>query len=352
MIKASETLRDAASQPKERHATSLAIEIGLSSTANDHLISPQRAGITLIETLTVIAIVGILVALLLPAVQMARESARRIRCSSNLRQMALALHAYHEVHRRMPPAAIAISSPKVVSVCGTGASFLGINIVGESNRGKGSHGTSWMLRVLPYIEQGAVFDRWDFTTSVSGNRVTAESDVPMFYCPSRRKTVINRSIMFGQWSRGGNDYGGCIGACNGWHNCGANETWVVPDGRRGAGPCKGLFALQPSVRFADVMDGLSNTIMLGEVQRLDLGTDATTSRDGWAVGGVSTHFSTCSEECRGPNSKNFEEPGSHHPGGAQFAMADGVVQFISNAVSNSAFSVMGSMGQGDIDSGP
>ncbi len=316
------------------------------------IIGRERYGITLVEMLVALGIVGILIALLLPAVQTVRESSRRIRCGNNLKQMALGLHAYHDVHRRMPAAAIAASSPKTISICGTAESYLSLDVIGEGSRGNGFHGTSWMLRLLPYVEQGAIFDRWDFTTSVSGNRITAESDVPLFYCPSRRKTVINQSIMFGAWGLGGNDYGGCVGACNAWHNCGAHETWMVPDGRRATGPCKGIFALQPSVRFADATDGLSNTIMIGEVQRLDLGADVTTSRDGWASGGVSTHFSTCSEQCRGPNSKHFEEPGSQHPGGAQFAMGDGAVQFISNTVSSAAFSAMGSMGQGDVVASP
>src|SRR4029078_2156811 len=101
-----------------------------------------------------------------------------------------------EVHRRMPPAAIAVSTPKVISICGTGASYLSLDVIGEGNRGNGFHGTSWMLRLLPYVEKAAVVDSWAFRTSVSGNRVTAESDVRLFYCPSRRKTVVNRSIMF------------------------------------------------------------------------------------------------------------------------------------------------------------
>jgi hypothetical protein len=96
------------------------------------------------------------------------------------------------------------------------------------------------------------------------------------------------------------------------------------------------------------MDGLTNTIMVGEVQRLDLGKDVTTSRDGWAVGGVSTLFSTCSDGCKGPNSKHFEEPGSHHPRGAQFAMGDGSIRFISNSVAKATFSAMGSMAQKDL----
>ena len=311
-----------------------------------------RKGITLVEMLVTLAVIGILIALVMPAVQQARESSRRTICSNHLRQISLGLHAYHEAHSRMPPPAILASDPRFVPICGSGAGFLAMDVAGEGSRGRGFHGTSGMLRLLPYVEQAALYNQWDFTTSVSGNQDVAETNIAIFYCPSRRKTVTNRGIMIGGWSRGGNDYGGCIGACNGWHNCGAHESWMVANGRRATGPCKGIFSLQRSTRFAEATDGLTTTILVGEVQRLDLGTDVTTSRDGWALGGVSTHFSTCSDGCSGPNAKHFEEPGSHHPLGAQFAMADGAIQFISNNVSKTVFMAMGSMGQGDIASGP
>lgn len=309
-------------------------------------------GFTLIELLVVLAVIGMLTALIFPAVQQARESARRSMCNNHLRQIALGLHSYHDSHNRIPPPAIVSSAPKKVAICQSSQSFLAIDAIADGNRGIGGHGTSWMLRILPYVEQDSLYKQWSFTTSVSGNRPVAETDIRLFYCPSRRKTVINRAIMFGGWNTGGNDYGGCIGACNGWHNCGRHESWVVQDGRRAAGPCKGIFSIQQNARFADATDGLTNTIMVGEVQRLDLGADVTTSRDGWAVGGVSTQFSTCSDGCKGPNSKHFEEPGSHHPHGAQFAMADGSTQFISNTVAKAVFSAMGSMGQGDVVSSP
>jgi prepilin-type N-terminal cleavage/methylation domain-containing protein/prepilin-type processing-associated H-X9-DG protein len=312
----------------------------------------HRAALTLIELLVVLAIVGVLTALLFPVVQQTRESSRRTACGNRLRQIALGLHSYHDANSRMPPPAIVASSPGLVTICGSGTGYLAQDVIGEAGRGAGFHGTSWMLRVLPYVEQSNLYNQWNFTTSVRGNQQAAEANVPLYYCPSRRKTVINRGIMFGGWGSGGNDYGGCIGACNGWHNCGAHESWTVADGRRATGPCKGIFSLQRSTRFADATDGLTNTIMIGELQRLDLGKDVTTSRDGWAVGGVSTHFSTCSDGCGGPNSKHFEEPGSSHPNGAQFAMADGSVRFLATTVPRTVFSALGSMGQGDIGTEP
>lgn len=83
--------------------------------------------------------------------------------------------------------------------------------------------------------------------------------------------------------------------------------------------------------------------MLGELQRLDEGTDITTSRDGWAVGGVSNLFSTCSDGCAGINSAHFEEPGSSHVGGAHFALADGSVRFLSDNISIDVFRALGQM---------
>lgn len=312
-----------------------------------------RTATTLLELLVVLAIIAILIALLLPAVQQAREASRRTACGSRLRQIALGLHAYHDAHGRMPPPAISASQPSTVTICGTGSGYWGLDVIGEAGRGPGFHGTGWLLRLLPFVEQGNLYSQWNYRTSVRGNQSVAEVDLPLYYCPSRRKTVVNRGIMYDGWSRGGNDYGGCIGACNGWHNCGPHESWLVADGRRAAGPCKGLFSLQrSSARFADATDGLTTTIMVGELQRLDLGTDVTTSRDGWAVGGVSSHFSTCSDACQGPNSKHFEEPGSEHPGGVQFAMADGATKFYANSVARTVFSALGSMGQGEVIAEP
>ncbi|MCA9145091.1 MAG: DUF1559 domain-containing protein [Planctomycetales bacterium] len=307
----------------------------------------RQLGFTLVELLVVLAIVGVLTALILPAVQHAREAARRMSCQNNLKQIGLGLHGYHDTHRTFPPGALISIPPATTTICGSGSGFAAVDIIGEGTVGAGRHGTSWMLRILPYIEQGNLYDRWDFRTSVIGNSVVASTDIPVFYCPSRRSRVTNQAIMFGNWSGGGNDYGGCIGACNGWHNCGRHETWVVAQGRRPLDTCKGIFGVQRGTRLAEVTDGTGTTIMVGEVQRLDEGTDVTTSRDGWAVGGVSTHFSTCSDGCEGINAPHFEEPGSRHDGGAMFTMTDGSVQFLAETIDKDVLKALGSKGQGD-----
>ncbi|NQT17437.1 MAG: DUF1559 domain-containing protein [Planctomycetes bacterium] len=304
-------------------------------------------GFTLVEILVVIAIIGILIALTLPAVQQAREAARRTSCKNNLKQIGLGLHTYHDAYRAFPPGAVVAGSPEHVTICSTATGHWAVDVIGEAGLGPGFHGTSWMLRILPHLEENNRYDQWDFGTSVTGNAAVAGADIPMFYCPSQRSGVTNRAIMFETWAEGGNDYAGCLGACNGYHNCGRHETWMVPYGRRPTGPCKGVFGVNRSTRMAEVRDGTTSTIMVGEVQRLDEGDDATTSRDGWAVGGASTHFSTCSDRCEGPNAEFFEEPGSPHSGGALFGMVDASVHFISETIDIDVFKALGSMGEGD-----
>lgn len=307
----------------------------------------KRRGFTLIELLVVISIIALLVALILPAVQQAREAARKTQCRNHLKQLALALHNYHDSHQVFPPGGVAIDPAKHVVICASGIGFGAIDVWAEASAGAGKQGNSWMLHILPYIDQANRYNQWDFTKSVSDNAAVAERNIPSFYCPSRRNGIRSKdiAIMFQNWSAGGNDYGGCVGGCNGWHDCGAHESWVVPDGNRPAGPCKGIFQVNSNIRMAHITDGASNTFMLGELQRLNEGKDNTTSRDGWAVGAVSVMFSSCSNgtECDGPNGAHFEDMGSEHVGGAFVALADGSVHFISNSINQTIIRYLGSI---------
>ncbi|MFO1064952.1 MAG: DUF1559 domain-containing protein [Pirellulales bacterium] len=183
------------------------------------MVRHQRKGFTLVELLVVIAIIGILVGLLLPAVQQAREAARRMQCSNNLKQLGLALHNYHDAHKRFPFASGGTVPPS------------------------GSPGYSAVSLLLPYMEQAPLWNQIDFrlplTDPVNNNARLAS--VPGFLCPSDR---ANPQPQTG-------------GAINYMVNKGSLHLWSDPT-------CNGVFIPGKSFRMADITDGTSNTAAFSE----------------------------------------------------------------------------------------
>ena len=216
---------------------------------------PRRA-FTLVELLVVIAIIGILIALLLPAVQAAREAARRAQCTNNLKQLALALHNFHDTYKQLPPGGFADERPW-----------------GELDSTYGSGwGSSWLTIMLPFIEQSALFDRLEFTGSSGwGNAhngdVCHNVEVPPFRCPS---SALKK------WGHGYPNvniqlctYVGMSGAVDGLDpdytearvNSGGSETNCCSGGMASAG---GVLFPHSDVTFAYVTDGTSNTVAISE----------------------------------------------------------------------------------------
>jgi len=192
----------------------------------------NRPAFTLVELLVVIAIIGILVGLLLPAVQSAREAARRMQCSNNLKQLALACHNYQSAFKRLPPSAL-----------------VDLNVTSTGNNGSwGVHG-----RILPFLEQGNVYETvdlsiaWDHQLSIDGLKI------PVYGCPSDPGSDQVRHFSEGRPSL----YPTCYG-----FNFG---RWFVFDPTtRKAGD--GMFAPNHLFDFRDCLDGTSHTLLAAEVK--------------------------------------------------------------------------------------
>lgn len=327
----------------------------------------KRPGFTLIELLVVLAVIGTLVAILLPAVNMVMESTNRTRCAGKLRDFGLAIRAYHSTHGVYP---------------------LGMGYGNWKHQDTDSRSSSWSMHsfLLPYFELGQLYEQINFDVNVNKYEGTAINEtarltrVGMFLCPSDPTFYIEHT---------GNNYVGCIGP----------DYYVVKP--------LGLFGSLLSVRDEDVVDGLTNTIAMSE-RIIDWGLDGkatigsvyyitgnptfdVNNTDGdadriahldslldrckrstrhfwyyngrqWSRGGLSwTLFNTIAppniaKNCRhgnddAPWERGVLPPSSYHPGGVNVLMADGSVHFLDETVHLGVFRAMGSRARGD-DLGP
>ena len=216
----------------------------------------RRAGFTLVELLVVIAIIGILIALLLPAVQAAREAARRTHCNNNLKQFGIALQNYHSSQRTLPAGLI------VNFDTSKGVSFKGFSANG-------------LTTLLPYIEQSGVHGIYDPETRWTQQRPeVAASVIPGFNCPSNPSdTVKYEAALTAVFQAEGWSVGDTFGMTDYVFCRGVTDAWCVPAFLRGRGGSqffrpmpkdeRGLFDLEAK-EFRQVSDGLSNTIAMGE----------------------------------------------------------------------------------------
>ncbi|MCY2990351.1 MAG: DUF1559 domain-containing protein [Planctomycetota bacterium] len=195
----------------------------------------RRGGFTLVELLVVIAIIGILVALLLPAIQAAREAARRTQCNNNLKQMALATHNYHDVYRTFPRYSYQPAN-------GSWGTFCGYSV---------------HTMILPYVEQKAIFERlpndtnWFTADGGDGNQAAAwHSKISGFLCPSDADFPANSTWFWGP----GNNYVVSTG-----------PTLYYDNGTIGNWP--GVFRPHWETRMGDITDGTATTILLSEIRK-------------------------------------------------------------------------------------
>lgn len=219
----------------------------------------SRPGFTLIELLVVIAIISVLIALLLPAVQQAREAARRTQCRNNLKQMGLALHNYHDSYNTFPPGIVSrLANPTWVmapGACNSAPDDLG-------------PGWSFFARMLPYLEQGNFHNTINFNLPLSdpANAAARRTVVGAYRCPSDAGPQLIRIYDCGSppstsntptivTDAAGTSYVGSLGG---------GKTGDPDYGCYEYQPFNGIFHRNVSIRAADITDGLSNTIGVGE----------------------------------------------------------------------------------------
>ena len=285
-----------------------------------------RRGFTLIELLVVIAIIAVLIALLLPAVQQAREAARRSQCKNNLKQLGLALHNYHDTFGRFPP---------------------GYTDDGTARLG----GWSWQAQILPQLEQGPLFGKFDFrsrpfgTTGAGGistphNVAGVGTTLAVFSCPSDTKPPVeslhNTSARAYVEKLATSSYCGSVGAFGG-NTC---DISTLPP--KIPAENNGLLIVNRCRRIADVTDGTSHTIAVGEVtwqvsQNNSLygsvGSNGIARCDNGAADapGPFRHLRTTRQKLNGTTTQHRAFH-SLHSGGAQFLLTDGAVRFVSENV--------------------
>ncbi len=285
-----------------------------------------RRGFTLVELLVVIAIIGVLIAMLLPAVQAAREAARRVQCLNNLSQLALAVQSYESAHESLPPGVI--------------------NPMGPIESTAQGHHISWLAHLLPQLEQQNAYDRLDFSASAYApqNAAVRNWGASAFLCPSDPDSGRLAPL-------GVSNYAGCH------HDV---EAPIDADNH-------GLLFLNSHIRYRDMTDGSSYTVLIGEklITRLDLGwlsgTRATLRNTGTPINGSSTSLLAAIDDsanlrpqapvAAAANAKaslvvgGFE---SQHPGGANFLFADGSTRFMSASMSQQVLEQLGHRADGQL----
>jgi prepilin-type N-terminal cleavage/methylation domain-containing protein len=346
-------------------------------------ISSKSSGFTLVELLVVIAIIGILVGLLLPAVQAAREAARRMSCSNNVKQLALACHNHHDVHKKFP-----------YGILRNDGAFPHPDTGKTGTPNPVSRRYPLMYQLLPFMEQTPLwetYDQWVFNNNRKeklpdgtlgpdwvGNFFLKQV-VPTMVCPSNPGGLLNESVdpaSSGQYFRG--HYYGCAGRRSYPRG---NMTFTrpslfnpfyptIPNPGAGGTLSDGLFTRCKRFGFSDCTDGSSNTLLLGERRFQDQVFDSSPIvgdriRDWgwlWFGGEGDAHLGTSvpinfvlprdfDTLSGGIQQTLFDDRinafGSMHTGGANFGIADGSVQFISQSIDMATFMALGSRAGGE-----
>ena len=337
----------------------------------------RRRGFTLIELLVVISIIGVLIGLLLPAVQAAREAARRTQCTNNLKQIGLALHNYLDAHGVFPPGYVSSINSTITNPCNQDAESANSIDLGS--------GWAWGSMILPQLEQGPIFNSINFSLSVAypDNNTSSVTLVSAYLCPSDSGPDLvpvyadppdpanpgsySASSVLDRVARG--NYVGMWGV---GEICAGSGPLNLPNvGAIGSGV--GIFQRNSRTRIAEITDGMSQTIAVGErSHNLSYVTWTARTPNGWLgvtslTEGGTDRFNPSPEETwtqvMGPaglvgGSRTINDPQAHvedywsrHPGGATFLFADGSVHFLKNGIAPQVYRALATKGWNEIISG-
>ncbi len=318
----------------------------LSNVLNHRGLNVQRSAFTLVELLVVIAIIGVLVALLLPAVQAAREAARRSQCTNNLKQIGLAMHSYESANGALPN--------------------------GAPSRWWTGIGGTWVVKLMPYLEQSAAFESYNVELAVwhAENRAAITTVIPTLICPS--DPTANEPLQAGNnfqrfnpagamalWypasmgpTRDGTSRANSCTFCPAQH-----PSWCCLGhdyGRGGLDTFAGLVAqTSEAVEFRHVTDGLSNTWLAGESIPSQCSFNGAHSHN-FPIAGTSIPLNTMITNQGEGDTKWWSACGfkSFHPTGAHFVKGDSSVEFVNDTIDYFIYNAMGSRDQAEGPSPP
>ncbi|HUQ68100.1 MAG TPA: DUF1559 domain-containing protein [Planctomycetaceae bacterium] len=300
----------------------------------------RHRGFTLIELLVVIAIISLLIALLLPAVQQAREAARRTQCRNNLKQLGLSLHNYHDTHGAFPPG------------------WIGANAAGSNTHAPSGFG--WAAHLLPQVDQSALYNQMDFKASCFdpvNNALAVKTVLAVYRCPTDPSTNLWKMVdesdppVF-MTNLPTANYVGSFGTQ------GFEEICVDPPFPAAQCQGDGVFYHNSVTRIRDLTDGSSNTLLVGE-HRTDTRAVVTLGGSepewhstwvGYVAGGDEAAARILGVSDHTPNhpALHIEDYSSWHTGGVYLLMGDGHVRFLSDNVDLKVWQGIATRGGGEL----